>query len=79
MSYYQVNKKKILQKTKEKYDNGGGKEKAAEYYESNKDILREKAKIGTEICEKKRKKQKGNIQKIGTIKGKRMQIYFAHE
>ena len=43
MSYYQFIKKEILQKTKEKYDNGVGKEKTAEYYESNKDVLKEKA------------------------------------
>ena len=31
MSYYWFNKKEILQKVKEMYDNCGGKEKAAEY------------------------------------------------
>ena len=33
-----------MQKTKHKYDNCGGKEKAAEYYQANKDIIKEKAR-----------------------------------
>ena len=44
MSYYWFNKKEVLQKAKEKYDNGGGKAKAAEYYQANKNFLKEKAK-----------------------------------
>ena len=42
MSFYWFNKKEILQKEKKKYDNYGGKEKAAEYYKTNKDVLKEK-------------------------------------
>ena len=42
MSYYWFNKKELLQKAKEKYDNGG-KEKAAKYYQDNKDVIKEKA------------------------------------
>ena len=41
---YWFNKKEILQKAKEKYDNCGGKEKAAKYYQGNKDVLKEKAR-----------------------------------
>ena len=33
----------IGKKAKEKYDNYGGKEKTAEYYKTNKDVLKEKA------------------------------------
>ena len=33
------------QKAKEKYHNGGGKEKSKKYYEANKEVIREKAKI----------------------------------
>ena len=33
----------MLQKAEEKYHNCGGKEKAAEYYQTNKDVLKEKA------------------------------------
>ena len=63
MSYYQVNKKEILQKTKEKYDNGGGKEKAAEYYESNKDVLREKATNRYRNLSEEEKEVKGQYSK----------------
>ena len=40
MSYYQFNKKEILQKAKENFS----KEKAAEYYLENKDVIKEKQK-----------------------------------
>ena len=39
MSYYWFNKQELLQKAKEKYDNGG-KEKAAKYYQGNKDVIK---------------------------------------
>ena len=32
MSYYMFNWQELLQKVKDRYQNGGGKEKAAEYY-----------------------------------------------
>ena len=38
MGYYWLNKKKILQKAKERYS----KEKAAEYYLQNKEAMKEK-------------------------------------
>ena len=38
MSYYWFNKKKILQKVKERYS----KEKAAEYYAQKKEAIKEK-------------------------------------
>ena len=44
MSYDWLNKKEILQKAKEKYDNGGGKEKATGYYKTNKDVFKEKTR-----------------------------------
>ena len=40
MSYYQFNRQEILQKAKEKYS----KEKAAEYYLKNKEVIKEKAR-----------------------------------
>ena len=40
MSYYWFNKKEILQKAKERYS----KEKAAEYYLQNKEVMKEKSK-----------------------------------
>ena len=42
MSYYWFNRQELLQKAKKKYDNDG-KEKAAEYYQENKDVIKEKA------------------------------------
>ena len=44
MSYYCFNKKEVLQKAKVKYDNCGGKEKAAEHYQANKKTVKEKPK-----------------------------------
>ena len=40
MSYYQFNRKEILQKAKERYP----KEKASEYYLENKEAIKEKSK-----------------------------------
>ena len=44
MSCYWFNKKELLEKAEEKYHTCGGKEKAAKYYQSNKDAIKEKAK-----------------------------------
>ena len=40
MSYYQFSGKEIFQKAKERYS----KEKAAEYYLQNKEVIKEKSK-----------------------------------
>ena len=40
MSYYQLNREKWLEKAKNRYHNGGGKEKADE---DNQEVLREKS------------------------------------
>ena len=40
MSYCWVNKNEILQKAKGRYHNGGGKEKAAEFYLENRGVLK---------------------------------------
>ena len=37
MSYYWFNRQELLQKSEKKYDNGG-KEKAAKYYQANKNV-----------------------------------------
>ena len=39
MSYYWFNREELLKKAKEKCDNGS-KEKAAEYYKDNKDVIK---------------------------------------
>ena len=58
MSYFLFNRRELLLKAKDRYHNGGGKEKAAEYYISNKELLKENAKISVETCLKKRKEGK---------------------
>ena len=40
MGYYWFNRQEILQKSKERYS----KEKAAEYYKQNKEVIKEKAR-----------------------------------
>ena len=51
MNYYWFNRQEILQKAKEKYSN----EKAAEYYEQNKEAIKEKSKRVIKTCHKKKK------------------------
>ena len=41
MSYYWLNRKELMQKSKDRYHYGGGKEKAAEYYVKNRGLLKE--------------------------------------
>ena len=43
MSYYWFNRQELLQKAKDKYHNCGRKEKAAECYCKNKDVIKQKA------------------------------------
>ena len=43
MSYYWFNKQELVQKLKEKHENGG-KEKSAKHYRDNKNVLKEKAR-----------------------------------
>ena len=43
MSYYWFNRE-VLKKAKEKYNNCSDKEKSAEYYKANKDVLKEKVR-----------------------------------
>ena len=44
MSYYWFNREELLKKAKTKYHNKGGKEKAAKYYEDNKEPIKRKDK-----------------------------------
>ena len=44
MSYYWFNREELLKTAKTKNHNKGGKEKAAKYYEDNKEAIKEKAK-----------------------------------
>ena len=56
MSYYWFNRQELLPKANKKYDNAG-KEKAAEYYQENKDVIKEKTKSQSEIRTERRKKR----------------------
>ena len=57
MSYYLFNRQEILQKAKERYS----KEKAAEYYKQNKEVIKEKSRN----CQKKKKTKLKSIKKRG--------------
>ena len=48
MSYYWFNRQELLQKAKQKYDNGG-KERAAKYYQDNKEVIKRKQMIKIKI------------------------------
>ena len=43
MSYYRFNRQELLQKEKDRHHNCGGKEKTAEFYNANKNVIKEKA------------------------------------
>ena len=58
MSYYWFKRKELLKKAKEKYDNKGGKEKAAEYYQKNKVAIKEKARNKYKDLSRKEKELK---------------------
>ena len=63
MSYYWFNREELLKKAKEKYDNDGGKEKAAKYYQDNKDALKEKEKTKYKNLSEEKKKLKRQYSK----------------
>ena len=68
MSYYWFNRQELLQKAKEKYDNGG-KEKVAIYYQDNKEGIKEKEKnkyknLAEEEKEAKRQDSKNRYSKM---------------
>ena len=45
MNYYWLNREELLKKEKYKYDNKGGKEKAAKYYQDNKETIKRRQEI----------------------------------
>ena len=59
MSYYWFNRQEILQKAKVKYS----KEKAAEYYKQNKEVIKEKLRERYKTCHKKKKTRLKSIKK----------------
>ena len=63
MSYHWFHKEEVLQKAKEKYDNCGGREKAAEYCRTNKDDIKEKTKNRYKNMSKEEKESKKECSK----------------
>ena len=68
MSYYWFNRQDLLQKAKEKYDNGG-KEQVAKYYRDYKDVIKQKEKnkyknLKEEEKEAKRSYSKSRYDKV---------------
>ena len=61
MSYYWFNRQEILQKAKESYS----KVKAAEYYNQNKEVMKEKSRIVIKTCQKKKKTKLKSIKRRG--------------
>ena len=53
MSYYKFNRIELLKKADDKYHKEGGKERAAQYYERNKEEI--KKNKDKRICQKRRK------------------------
>ena len=51
MSYYLFNRQEILQKAKKTYS----KEKAAEYYLQNNEVIKKRQEIDIETCQKKKR------------------------
>ena len=62
MSYYWFNRQEILQKAKEGYS----KEKAAEYYMKNKEVIKEKPRNHYKTCQKKKKTKLKSIKRKDT-------------
>ena len=48
MSYYWFNRKELLEKAHKKYHKQGGKEKAAKYYQDNKEAIKKEKETNTE-------------------------------
>ena len=61
MSYYWCNRQKILQKAKERYS----REKAAEFYQQNKEVIKEKSRNRYESKSEEEKNRVKEYQKRG--------------
>ena len=61
MSCYWCNRQEILQKAKERYS----KEKAAEYYKQNKEVIKKSEEIVIKTCQKKKKTKLKSIKRRG--------------
>ena len=66
MSYYWFNREKLLKNAWDKYQNKGGKQKAAEYYRKNADLIRLEARNKYRNLSQKENNKKKNIKKKDT-------------
>ena len=66
MSCHFINKQELLQKAEDRYYKGedNGKDKAAEFYIINKEVLKENAKNKYRNLSEEKKKQKENMNEI---------------
>ena len=63
MSYYWFNREKSLKNAWDKYHNKGGKQKAAEYYRKNADLIRLEARNKYKNLSEKEKNKKRKYQR----------------
>ena len=63
MSYYWLNRKELMQKSKDRYHYGDGKEKAAEYYVKNRGLLKEDSNNKYRNFSEEEKKNKNRTSK----------------
>ena len=70
MGHYWFNRQELLEKAKDRYHDGGGKEKTVEYYIANKDLQKEKAnsKYRNLSEEEKESKRKYNRNRYKNVK-----------
>ena len=58
MSYYWFDRKDLLKRPHDKYHKESGKERAADYYETNKEKIKKTNKeTSIKICQKKKKRK----------------------
>ena len=62
MSYYWLNREKLLKNAWDKYHNKGGKQKDAKYYAANQNVLREDARNKHRNLSEKKKNKKRKYQ-----------------
>ena len=71
MNYYWFNRQEILQKAKEQYS----KEKAAEYYEQNKEAIKEKSRERYKNLSREEKDKIKEYQKL--VQYKKNNLFFS--
>ena len=70
------NRQELLQKAKEKYENGG-KEKAAKYYKDNKDVIKQKSNDKYKNLSEEEKE--ANIQKQIQQNERKIELSYKNE